>query len=50
MISGVCGGLADYLDLDPTLVRAGYVILSLLSTGFPGVIVYLILMVVMPQD
>lgn len=50
MISGVCGGLAEYLDLDPTLVRAGYVVLSILSSGFPGVLVYFILMVVMPQD
>lgn len=50
MIAGVCGGLAEYLDLDPTLVRAGYVILSILSSGFPGVLVYLILMVVMPRD
>jgi phage shock protein C len=50
MIAGVCGGLAAYLDLDPTLVRAGYVVLSILSSGFPGLLVYLILMVVMPRD
>ena len=50
MLAGVCGGLAEYLDLDPTLVRAGYVILSILSSGFPGLLVYLILMVVMPRD
>lgn len=49
MIAGVCGGLADYFDLDPTLVRVGYVLLSLLSTGFPGLIVYIILWVVMPE-
>ena len=50
MVAGVCGGLAEYLDLDPTLVRAGYVVLSILSSGFPGLLVYLILMVVMPRD
>lgn len=50
MIAGVCGGLAEYLDLDVTLVRAGYVLLSLLMTGFPGVLIYIILMFVLPED
>jgi phage shock protein C len=49
MIAGVCAGIADYFDVDPTLVRAGWVILSVLSAGFPGFLLYVILMVVMPQ-
>ncbi len=49
MIAGVCGGIADYFGLDSTLVRVGYVLLSLLSAAFPGLIVYLILAVMMPQ-
>ncbi len=49
MIAGVCGGIADYFDLDPTLVRIGYVLLSLFSAGFPGIIVYIILAAVMPR-
>ena len=48
-IAGVCGGLADYFDLDPTLVRVGYVILSLFSAAFPGLLVYIILAVIMPD-
>ena len=48
-IAGVCGGIAEYFDLDPTLVRVGYVLLSLLSAGFPGVLVYIILAIVMPK-
>ena len=48
-IAGVCGGLAEYFDLDPTLVRAGYVILSVFSAAFPGVILYIILAVIMPD-
>jgi phage shock protein C len=39
IIAGVCGGMADYLNVDPTLVRVLYVILSIVSTGFPGVLV-----------
>ena len=49
VIGGVCAGLADYFDLDPTLVRAGYLILSILSVAFPGILVYLILWIIMPD-
>ena len=49
MIAGVCGGIADYLGLDPTLVRVAYVLLSLLSAAFPGIIVYIIAWILMPK-
>lgn len=49
MIAGVCSGIAEYFNLDPTLVRAGYVLLSLISAGFPGVLVYLVLWFIMPE-
>lgn len=48
MIAGVCGGLAEWLKWDPTLVRAGYVLVSILSAAFPGILVYIILWIVMP--
>lgn len=50
MIAGVCSGIADYFDLDPTVVRAGYVVLSLLSAAFPGLILYLILAFIVPNE
>lgn len=49
MIAGVCGGLADWLGWDPTLVRVLFVIISLASVAFPGIIVYIILWLVMPK-
>jgi len=49
MLAGVCGGLANYFGLDPTLVRLGYVLVSILSAAFPGMLVYLILWIVMPE-
>jgi len=49
MIAGVCAGIAEYLGLDVTLVRVAYVLLSIFSAGFPGLIVYIILMFVMPD-
>jgi phage shock protein C len=49
MIAGVCGGLAEYFVLDPTLVRVAYVIVSIISAAFPGILAYIILMFVMPR-
>ncbi len=49
MIAGVCAGLADYFEIDPTLVRVAYVLLSFLMVGFPGLILYIILAVVVPE-
>ena len=48
MIAGVCAGLAEYFGFDTTLVRVAYALLTMF-TAFSGVIVYLILMIVMPE-
>jgi len=48
-IAGVCGGLAEYFELDPTVVRVAYVLLSLLSAAFPGILIYIILWVMIPE-
>jgi phage shock protein C len=50
MIAGVVGGLARYIGMDPTLARVLYVILSVFSAAFPGIIVYIILWVVIPEE
>ncbi len=50
MIAGVCGGIADYFNMDATVVRILYVLLSVLSAAFPGTIVYLILWLVIPKE
>lgn len=49
IIAGVCGGLADWLGWDPTLVRVLYVLVSVLSVAFPGILAYVILWFVMPK-
>ena len=48
MIGGVCGGIAEYFTLDPTLVRLAYILLSIF-TIFSGVIAYFILWIVIPK-
>ncbi len=50
VIAGVCGGIARRFGWDPTLVRLGYVLISILSIAFPGILVYIILWIVMPPD
>ncbi|HSM13408.1 MAG TPA: PspC domain-containing protein [Thermoanaerobaculia bacterium] len=49
MVGGVIGGLAEYFDRDPTLFRVLYVLISVISAAFPGILVYLILWVVIPE-
>jgi phage shock protein C len=49
MIAGVCGGIAEYYGWDPGLVRAAYVVLSIASAAFPGILVYLVLWAVIPR-
>lgn len=49
-IAGVCAAIANYFDFDVTIVRIVYAVLTVFSTGFPGVILYLILMLVIPKE
>jgi phage shock protein C len=49
IVAGVCGGLADWLGWDPTLVRVLYVTVSICSAAFPGILVYIVLWLVMPE-
>jgi phage shock protein PspC (stress-responsive transcriptional regulator) len=50
ILAGVCGGIARWLGWDPTLTRVLYVILTVASIGFPGILVYLLLWFLMPRD
>ena len=50
MIAGVCAGLAHHFALDVTLVRVLYVLVSVLSAAFPGILVYIILWIVIPEE
>jgi phage shock protein C len=49
MIAGVCGGIAEYLGVDVTVIRVLYVLVSIISVAFPGILAYIILMFVMPR-
>jgi phage shock protein C len=47
-IAGVCGGLAEYFDMDPTLVRLLWVIVTVFTGFVPGIFVYLLAWIIMP--
>lgn len=49
VLGGVCGGLAEWLGWDVTLVRILYVVVSILSAAFPGALVYVVLWIMMPK-
>lgn len=48
MLAGVCGGVAEYIGWDPTIVRVIWIILTL--AGGSGILLYLILWLVMPES
>lgn len=50
IIAGVCGGIARWLGWDPTLVRFLYVVFSVASICFPGILAYLLLWFIMPRE
>lgn len=49
MLCGVLGGLAEYLNADATLIRIIYAALSVFSAGFPGIVLYIICAIVIPE-
>lgn len=50
MIAGVMGGMAQYFGLDPNLLRVVYVMGSIISAAFPGILVYVVLWLVIPVE
>jgi phage shock protein C len=50
MIAGVFGGLGNYLNIDPTILRLIYVFITIFSGVFPGLIAYIIAAIIIPQD
>jgi phage shock protein C len=49
VIAGVCGGIAEWLGWDPTVVRVLYVLISIMSVAFPGILVYVLRWLIMPK-
>jgi phage shock protein PspC (stress-responsive transcriptional regulator) len=50
MLAGICGGIADYLVVDPTVVRLIFSLATFFTVLFPGVLIYLIMWIVVPKE
>ncbi len=50
VISGVCAGIAEYLNIDPTIVRLIYILLTIFTAVAPFVIIYLIMWIIVPEQ
>jgi phage shock protein C len=50
MVAGVCGGLAEYFDMDVNITRLLFVAISLLTVFFPTVIFYIIAWIIVPEE
>ena len=49
VLGGVLGGIADYMDVDPTVVRVVYTALTIFSAAFPGLLLYIIMLLLIPH-
>ena len=50
IIAGVFGGLGEYLNIDPTLLRLGWVIISAFTGFIPGIIAYILAGIIIPEE
>jgi phage shock protein C len=50
ILGGVCGGIAEYFEVDPTVIRICYAALTVFSAAFPGILLYIIMLLLMPQS
>jgi phage shock protein C len=50
VIAGVCGGLAEQFGMSSTVMRVIFIAASLLSAAFPGILVYIVLWIVVPEE
>ncbi len=48
ILGGVCAGIADYVEVDPTLIRLLWVLMTVFSAGF-GIFAYLVMWIIMPR-
>ena len=48
VIGGICAGLGKYFNIDPVIIRLGFIFLAL--AGGPGIVIYLIMCIIVPQE
>lgn len=49
-ISGVCGGIGNYFDIDPAIVRLAWIVMTVLTGVIPGIVAYIVAAMVIPRE
>ncbi|WP_292364333.1 MULTISPECIES: PspC domain-containing protein [unclassified Methanoculleus] len=49
-VAGICGGIGEYLEIDPNVIRAIWVIVTVLTGFLPGIIIYILLWLILPEQ
>ena len=49
VLGGICGGLGEYLDIDPTVIRLVWVVIVIFTGIVPGILAYLLLLLIVPE-
>ncbi|WP_292521648.1 PspC domain-containing protein [Methanoculleus sp.] len=49
-VAGICGGIGEYLEIDPNVIRAIWVILTVITGFFPGIVIYILLWLILPEQ
>jgi phage shock protein C len=50
MVAGVCGGIAEYFNVDETLIRLGVAFVTAVTGGVPGIVFYFVAAIIMPEE
>jgi phage shock protein PspC (stress-responsive transcriptional regulator) len=50
MLAGVCSGIAEYMAVDPTIIRLVFALATFFTVVFPGIIIYLVMWIVVPEE
>ncbi|HOI13151.1 MAG TPA: PspC domain-containing protein [Methanoculleus sp.] len=49
-VAGICGGIGEYLEIDPNVIRVIWVIVTVLTGFLPGIIIYILLWLILPEQ
>ena len=49
-LCGVCAGIANFFNIDPTIIRVLYAVAAIFTTGFPFTLLYIVLAFILPED
>lgn len=49
MVAGICGGIGEYFNIDPNLIRVLWIVITVLSGFLPGILAYILVWVIIPE-